>query len=86
MDGISGQKPTVVWLLNISVLLLVALWLFPTLGLFISSFRTGDQITASGWWSSLFPAEQTLQIRAADPDDARVDLGNGRFIGCRQYL
>ncbi|MEO1640940.1 MAG: carbohydrate ABC transporter permease [Pseudomonadota bacterium] len=80
MDGISGQKPAVVWLLNLSVVALVLLWLFPTLGLFVSSFRTGDQITASGWWSAMFPAEQTLQIRAADPDDNRVDLGDGRFI------
>ena len=80
MDAIAGRKPAVVWALNISVVLLVVLWLFPTLGLLISSFRTGDQITASGWWSSLFPAEQTVQIRAADPDDNRVDLGNGRFL------
>jgi alpha-glucoside transport system permease protein len=80
MDAIAGRKPAVVWALNISVVALVILWLFPTLGLFVSSFRTGDQITASGWWSSLFPAEQTLQIRAADPDDARIDLGNGRFL------
>lgn len=80
MDGISGQKPIVVWLLNISVVALVLLWLFPTLGLFVSSFRTGDQITASGWWSAMFPAEQTLQLRAADPDDNRIDLGNGRYM------
>ena len=80
MDGISGQKPIVVWALNISVVLLVLLWLFPTLGLFVSSFRTGDQITASGWWSAMFPAEQTLQLRAAAPDDNRIDLGNGRFM------
>ena len=80
MDGISGQKPAVVWALNISVVALVLLWLFPTLGLFVSSFRTGDQITASGWWSSMFSAEQTIQIRAADPDDFRVDLGNGRYM------
>ncbi|PJI91670.1 maltose ABC transporter membrane protein /trehalose ABC transporter membrane protein /sucrose ABC transporter membrane protein [Yoonia maricola] len=80
MDAMAGRKPAVVWALNISVVLLVALWLFPTLGLLISSFRTGDQITASGWWSALFPAEQTMQIRVADPDDNRVDLGNGRFM------
>ncbi|MEO0905314.1 MAG: carbohydrate ABC transporter permease, partial [Pseudomonadota bacterium] len=80
MDAMAGRKPAVVWALNISVIALVALWLFPTLGLFISSFRTGDQITASGWWSALFPAEQTMQIRVADPDDNRVDLGNGRFM------
>ena len=80
MDSIAGKKPAVVWALNISVLALVLLWLFPTMGLFVSSFRTGDQITASGWWSAMFPAEQTLQIRAADPDDFRVDLGNGRYL------
>jgi alpha-glucoside transport system permease protein len=80
MDGISGQKPAVVWALNISVVLLVALWLFPTLGLFVSSFRTGDQITASGWWSSMFSAEQTLQIRAADPDENRVETSPGVFV------
>ncbi|MFO8125018.1 carbohydrate ABC transporter permease [Yoonia sp.] len=80
MDAMAGRKPAVVWALNISVVLLVALWLFPTLGLFISSFRTGDQITASGWWSALFPSEQTMQIRVADPDTNRIDLGNGRFM------
>ena len=79
MENMAGKKPAVVWALNISVILLVVLWLFPTLGLFVSSFRTGDQITASGWWSAMFPAEQTLQIRAADPDENRVDLGGGRF-------
>ncbi|WP_108815022.1 carbohydrate ABC transporter permease [Loktanella sp. Alg231-35] len=80
MDAMAGKKPVVVWALNISVVLLVALWLFPTLGLFVSSFRTGDQITASGWWSAMFPAEQTLQIRAADPDDNRVEAGGGVFV------
>ncbi|KQI73199.1 alpha-glucoside ABC transporter permease [Loktanella sp. 5RATIMAR09] len=80
MDAIAGRKPAVVWALNISVVALVALWLFPTLGLLVSSFRTGDQITASGWWSSFLPAEQTIQLRVADPDEARIDLGNGRFM------
>jgi len=80
MDGLSGQKPIVVWLLNISVVLIVLLWLFPTLGLFVSSFRTGDQITASGWWSAMFPAEQTLQIRATDPDEFRVETSDGVFV------
>ena len=78
-DEAPGGKPLVVWALNVSVLLLVLLWIFPTVGLFVSSFRTGDQITASGWWSSLFPAEQTLQIRAADPDDNRIEVSPGVF-------
>ena len=80
MDGLSGKKPAVVWALNISVVVLVALWLFPTLGLFVSSFRTSEQITSSGWWASLFPAEQTLQLRALDPDDNRIETDAGFFI------
>ncbi|SLN14924.1 L-arabinose transport system permease protein AraQ [Pseudooctadecabacter jejudonensis] len=76
----AGQKPLVVWALNISVVVLVLLWIFPTLGLFVSSFRTGEQITASGWWSSMFPAEQTVQLRAADPDDNRIETSAGVFI------
>ncbi len=80
MDSLAGRKPAVVWALNISVVLLVALWLFPTMGLFVSSFRTSEQITASGWWSSLFPAEQTLQLRSLDPDDNRIETSAGVFV------
>jgi len=80
MDGMAGKKAGVSWALNISVLALVFLWIFPTLGLFVSSFRTGDQITASGWWSSMFSAEQTIQVRAADPDDNRVEIEPGVFV------
>lgn len=80
MDSIAGKKPAVVWLLNISVVALVALWLFPTMGLFVSSFRTSEQITSSGWWAALFPAEQTLQLRALDPDDHRIETDAGVFV------
>ena len=44
MDNIAGTKSSLTWVVHISVVLLVALWLFPTLGLFVSSFRTTDQI------------------------------------------
>ncbi|MDE2792529.1 MAG: carbohydrate ABC transporter permease [Paracoccaceae bacterium] len=58
MDTIAGTKPTLTWAVHISVALLVVLWLFPTVGLFVSSFRTADQISGSGWWSSMFPQER----------------------------
>jgi alpha-glucoside transport system permease protein len=80
MDAMAGRKPAVVWALNISVVLLTLLWLFPTMGLFVSSFRTSEQITASGWWSSMFPAEQTLQLRALDPADNRIETSAGVFV------
>ncbi len=69
MDNIAGSKSSLGWLVQISTVLLVALWLFPTVGLLVSSFRTADQITGSGWWQSLFPTEQNATLRATDPDD-----------------
>jgi alpha-glucoside transport system permease protein len=45
---------TVVWTITI-------LWTIPTLGLFITSFRTGDAIYASGWWSAFSHPAFTLQ-------------------------
>ncbi len=69
MDNIAGSKSSLGWAVQISVVLLVALWLFPTVGLLVSSFRTSDQISSSGWWQSLFPTEQNLTLRTADPDD-----------------
>ena len=73
MDNIAGSKSTLTWAVHISVALLVMLWLFPTVGLFVSSFRTADQISTSGWWKSIFPSEQNLVLRTADPDDFRTE-------------
>ncbi|MEM8950657.1 MAG: carbohydrate ABC transporter permease, partial [Pseudomonadota bacterium] len=59
---------------------LVLLWLFPTIGLFVSSFRTTDQISGSGWWAAMFPAEQNEVLRATDPDDNRVEDGDAFVV------
>ena len=78
MDNIAGTKSTLTWMVHLSVAFLVFLWLFPTVGLFVSSFRTADQISASGWWNALFASEQNLTLRTAGPDaQAEVD---GRFV------
>jgi alpha-glucoside transport system permease protein len=68
MDNIAGQKSALTWAVHISVAVLVLLWLFPTVGLFVSSFRTTDQISTGGWWKAMFPAEQNQTIRAKGPD------------------
>jgi alpha-glucoside transport system permease protein len=72
MDGMVGGKSSLSWIVNISVVLLVSLWLFPTVGLLVSSFRTADQISSNGWWASLFPTEQNVSLRTVDPDDDGV--------------
>ena len=78
MSSIAGSKSGLTWAVHFSVVLLVALWLFPTVGLFISSFRTADQISTSGWWSALLTQEQNLVLRTADPSTQVEE--NGRWI------
>lgn len=68
MDSMAGTKSSLTWAVHLSVVLLVALWLFPTVGLLVSSFRTSDQIATSGWWKAGFPSEQNLTLRTAAPD------------------
>ena len=76
MENIAGTKSSLTWAVQITTVLLVVLWLFPTVGLLVSSFRTADQITGSGWWAALFTTEQNEVLRAADPDEARVADGD----------
>lgn len=77
MDNIVGKKSGLTWAVHISVALLVALWLFPTVGLFVSSFRTADQIVSSGWWSAFRTQEaQLAPIRIAGEEVQR----DGRYV------
>ncbi|TRD21566.1 carbohydrate ABC transporter permease [Palleronia caenipelagi] len=80
MDNIAGQKSSLTWATHISVFILVMLWLIPTVGLLVSSFRDRDQISASGWWEAPFAVELTARGRAATeatPDgDLYVVTGN----------
>lgn len=71
MEGMAGQKSSLVWVVNISAFLLVLLWTIPTLGLFVSSFRDRDQIANSGWWQSFSASEQTGFVRTAAGDNAK---------------
>ncbi|MFN4153363.1 MAG: carbohydrate ABC transporter permease [Paracoccaceae bacterium] len=77
MDNVVGAKSGLTWAVHISMAVLVALWLFPTLGLFVSSFRTADQIATSGWWSAL--STQERQVPAIRVGGAEVEV-DGRFV------
>lgn len=65
----TSTKSPLIWVVHITTALLVLLWLFPTVGLFVSSFRTTDQISSSGWWNAMSPSTKSEMIRTADPDD-----------------
>ena len=56
--------------LNVLLILIALLWLVPTLGLLVASFRSADASASSGWWTALLhPAELTLQPYADLLDD-----------------
>ena len=78
MDNVVGKKSSLTWAVHISLLLLVLLWLFPTVGLLVSSFRTTDQIASSGWWNSLTPSVQNYTLRA-DPPKKQIEK-EGKFV------
>lgn len=68
MSTVAGKKSSLVWAVHLSLAAMVLVWLIPTAGLLVSSFRTADQIATSGWWNSLLPAQQNLTLRTAAPD------------------
>jgi alpha-glucoside transport system permease protein len=75
MDNIAGTKSRLTWAVHISVALLVLAWLFPTVGLFVSSFRTADQITTSGWWASLFAVRAEPDLPLCAPSEQTQEGG-----------
>ncbi len=85
MHLLAGTRAPLNWAVHLSVLLLVLLWLFPTVGLLVSSFRSGDQIATSGWWQALGPVEQNLIKRAADPEEHGVERDGRRLVAGRLF-
>jgi alpha-glucoside transport system permease protein len=53
------------WFVRVTILIIVALWMIPALGVLITSFRPESVVSTSGWWTTfahLFdPAEWTFQ-------------------------
>jgi alpha-glucoside transport system permease protein len=66
-----GTEQTLVSkILIYGVLIIIALlWTVPTVGLLVSSFRPGDDVTSSGWWTVL-----------ANPAEANLSLDNYRIV------
>ena len=42
-------------LLHGTILVLIVIWLLPTIGLFINSIRTPVDVARTGWWNAFLP-------------------------------
>jgi alpha-glucoside transport system permease protein len=48
--------------LHLTIVIIMAIWLVPTFGLFVNSFRAIEDMSNAGWWTALFPpSDLTLQ-------------------------
>ncbi len=69
----AGTRSRLTWAVNLSVGFLVLLWIIPTFGLLVSSFRDRDAISTSGWWTAMSASERNAIVRADAPDNAVQD-------------
>lgn len=60
------------FLVNGILAILVILWLIPTFGVFVSSFRDRFDIQTTGWWK-VFPHKDYVVARIIDPREAGLD-------------
>ena len=69
------QTLRAVLIVNISLLLLCIVWLIPTFGLFVSSFRPREAIQTSGWWN-IFPHREWQVVKTIEnpPRDFANDV------------
>ncbi len=43
------------WGVHLALIVLMVVWLVPTIGLFVNSFRPAQAVASSGWWNGLLP-------------------------------
>jgi alpha-glucoside transport system permease protein len=58
--------------INVALLILVFAWTIPTFGLFVSSWRTRQDIQTSGWWT-IFPHRAWETVLVLDPGEEGLD-------------
>jgi alpha-glucoside transport system permease protein len=46
------------WPTHLTIVVLMVIWLIPTIGLLINSLRPTDQVNESGWWTAIFQPSQ----------------------------
>ncbi len=81
MGSIQRQRRIGSLLVNGGLLLIILLWTIPTIGLFVSSFRSREAIQTSGWWN-IFPHRAYTTVGdPLDPREMGLDATGPMAIG-----
>ena len=65
------------WFVRITIVVIVVLWIIPTLGVLITSFRPEALVNSSGWWTALAHPFQAAGWTLENYELALVDGGFG---------
>ncbi len=68
-------------LVHLSVILIVLVWTIPTIGILVSSFRSKDEISVSGWWTALTTSAHNEITFTEPPSAATQDAGKYVIAG-----
>lgn len=64
--------------MHIFIILMAIIWVFPTAGLLITSFRPSSAVASSGWWTVLMHPFNFSQYTLANYYDVITKIGLGR--------
>jgi alpha-glucoside transport system permease protein len=61
LSYLAAIRPSPKWIVHFILITMMIVWLVPSVGLLITSFRPPSAIADSGWWTALWPARFTVQ-------------------------
>lgn len=64
--------------LHVIILIVCLIWMLPSLGLLVSSFRPAVDVTSSGWWSTFQTPSQFTRFTIENYVEVITDQGMGR--------